>query len=165
MSLHSVREITLFSFFFFSSVFFLNLPPLPPTPTPLSLWRELCCLLLMCFWQLNLISGLLVKEALDCSHRKNTLFFPSHVLQNAAAQSVDDPVLRDGRKQGRAVQNPQGEGRREGKRVAGERGRERDRVRKDPISKKGTCGKLTQMLFFLLSLSPSTSSTLPPPPA
>lgn len=70
-----------------------------------------------------MISGLLVKEALDCSHRKNTLsppLPPSHVLQNAAAQSVDDPVLRDGRKQGRAVQNPQGKGRREGKRVAGE---------------------------------------------
>lgn len=48
------------------------------------------------------------------------LFFPSHVPQNVATQSVDDPVLRDGRKQGRAMQNPQGEGRREGRRVAGE---------------------------------------------
>lgn len=47
-------------------------------------------------------------------------FFPSRVLQNAAAQSVDDPVMRDGRKQGRAVQNPQGDGTREGKRGAGE---------------------------------------------
>lgn len=89
-----------------------------------------------------MISGVLVKETLDCSHSKNVFFFfPSHVLQNGAAQSVDDPVLRDGRKQGRAMQNPQGEEWREGERVAGDR--ERERGRKDTITKKGTCGKLT----------------------
>lgn len=85
-----------------------------------------------------MISRLLVKKKnLDCSHRKNMLFFPffffftSHVLQNAAAQSVDDPVLRDGRKnKGEQRKNPQGEGRREGKRVAGEgkRSIERERI-------------------------------------
>lgn len=60
------------------------------------------------------------------------------------------------------MQNPQGEERREGKRIAGERERERKIRRRDTISKKGTCGKLTQMIFFLLSPS-RFLLTLPPP--
>ena len=89
-----------------------------------------------------MISGLLVKEALNCSHRKNTLFFPSHVLQNAAAQSVDDPVLRDGRKTRKS--SAKSTGRRKERRQEGSgRVGEKDRVRRDTISKKGTCGTLT----------------------
>lgn len=81
VSLHSEREIILFFFpFFFLNVLF----------SLLSLWRELCCLLLMCFWQLNLISGLLVKGALDCSHRKNRLllFFSSLPCSSKCCRTV-----------------------------------------------------------------------------
>lgn len=119
-------------------------------------------MLLMCFWQLNLISRRLVKKALDCSHRKNAFFFfTSHVLQNAAAQSVDDPVLSDGRKTRKSSAESTGK-RKERRQEGSGRGSEKYIARRDTISKKGSCGKLTQMLFFLLSPS-RLLLTLPPP--
>lgn len=88
-------------------------------------------------------------------------FFTSHVLQNAAAQSVDDPVLSDGRKTRKSSAESTGK-RKERRQEGSGRGNEKYIARRDTISKKGSCGKLTQMLFFLLSPS-RLLLTLPPP--
>lgn len=69
-----------------------------------SLPERACAVILMCLWQFNWISRPLVKSLQQFSPRKaQTLFF--HVLQNAARQPVDDPLLRWSRKQGRAEHN------------------------------------------------------------
>lgn len=143
-----------FFYFFSSNVLFFSF----------SLWRELCHMLLMCVWQLNLISRLLVKKALDCSHRKNTLFFffffylpcSSKCCRAVCRWPSSERWSKTRKSRAKST------GRRKERRQEGSgRRKEKYIVRRDTISKKSSCGKLTQMLLFFLS--PSRLLTLPPP--
>lgn len=100
--LHSKRKGFFFPLSFFFTCAFL--------PT-LSLCRELCRLLLMCFWQLNLINGLLVKETTDCTHGKNMLslfcfFFRSLPCSSKLKlHNLSMTQFQEGRKQRKVTQN------------------------------------------------------------
>lgn len=133
LSLHTVNEGSLFP------------------PSSLSLWGELCRLLLMCFWQLNLISGLHVKETLDCSPSKNMLSLHSSTLFKMLPH---DPSMTQFLEM---VENKEEQCKThwelKGEKIEG-RGRrgEKDVVRLVTVS-KSTCGKLTKIHFFPLLLS------------
>lgn len=124
----------------------------PSSPSSLSVHGELCRILLMCSWQLNLISWLHVKETLDCSPSKNmlslhslTLFkmLPHDLLMTQFLEMVENKEEQC--KTHWELKGEKIEGR-------GRRGK-KDIVKLVTVSKSRTCGKLTKIHFFPLTLS------------